>query len=57
MAKSYKEKLKNQGAKKETLHKNTHKKVAVKISSRKRESARNTQKQKIYKDMDDAEFD
>lgn len=56
-AKSYKEKLKNQGNKKETSQKNTHEKIAVKISSRKRESARNTQKQRIYKDIDDADFD
>lgn len=51
-AKEYKEKVKYQGIKTETLHKNTHDKVAVKISSRKRQSARNTQKQKIYKDVE-----
>lgn len=56
-AKSYKEKVKSQGTKKETSHKNTHEKVAVKISSKKRESSRNTKKQKIYKDLDDAELD
>ena len=56
-AKEYKEKIKFNGAKTETTHKQTHKKVAVKISSRKRESARNTQKQKIYKDIEDEEFD
>ena len=56
-AKEYKEKIKNQGTKKETAHKNTHEKVSVKISSRKRESARNTRKQNIYKDIDNAEID
>lgn len=56
-AKEYKEKIKFNGAKTETTHKQTHKKVAVKISSRKRESARNTQKQKIYKDIENEEFD
>lgn len=52
-AKEYKEKVKYQGVKKETSHKQIHEKTAVKISSRKRQSARNTQKQNIYKDIDD----
>jgi len=56
-AKEYKEKVKYQGVKKETTQKNVHKKTAVKISSRKRESSRNTKKQNIYKDVDNAEFD
>lgn len=51
-AKDYKEKVKFQGVKVETSHKNTHEKTAVKISSRKRQSARNTLKQNIYKDLD-----
>ena len=51
-AKEYKEKVKYQGVKTETAHKRTHDKVSVKISSRKRQSARNTQKQNIYKDLD-----
>ena len=55
-AKEYKEKVKYQGVKKESSQKQTHKKTAVKISSRKRESARNTKKQNIYRDIDDAEF-
>lgn len=55
-AKEYKEKIKKQGTKKEATHKETHEKVAVKISSRKRESARNTAKQKVYKDIENAEF-
>jgi len=55
-AKEYKEKVKNQGTKTETAHKQTHSKIAVKISTRKRESARNTRKQNVYKDIDDAKF-
>ena len=51
-AKEYKEKIKYQGVKTESTHKQTHDKTAVKISSRKRQSARNTQKQNIYKDID-----
>ena len=53
-AKEYKERIKTQGTKKETSKKNTHAKTAVKISSKKRESARNTKKQ-IYKDLDNAD--
>ena len=56
-AKIYKEKVKYQGVKKETSLKQTHDKIAVKISSRKRESARNTRKQNVYKDIEDAELD
>lgn len=52
-AKEYKEKVKYQGVKTETGHKQTHSKTAVKISSRKRQSARNTLKQNIYKDIED----
>lgn len=52
-AKEYKEKVKYQGVKSETSHKQTHSKIAVKISSRKRQSARNTLKQNIYKDIED----
>lgn len=55
-AKEYKEKVKYQGVKTEASHKKMHDKVAVKISSRKRQSARNTQKQNIYKDLDDEGF-
>ena len=53
----YKEKVKYQGGKKESTHKNTHDKTAVKISSRKRQSARNTQKQNIYKDLENERTD
>ena len=56
-AKEYKEKVKYQGVKTEASHKQQHNKTAVKISSRKRESARNTQKQNIYKDIDDERID
>ncbi len=56
-AKDYKEKVKYQGIKTESAHKLHHNKTAVKISSRKRESARNTQKQNIYKDIDDERID
>ena len=56
-AKSYKEKVKFQGVKTETTHKKNHDKLAVKISTRKRQAARNTQKQNIYKDFDDERFD
>ena len=55
-AKEYKEKVKYQGIKTETTHKQIHAKTTVKISSRKRQSARNTQKQKIYKDFDNENF-
>ena len=55
-AKSYKEKIKYQGTKTETTHKKHNDNIAVKISSRKRQSARNTLKQNIYKDLEDEEF-
>lgn len=51
-AKLFKEKVKKQGTKTETAHKNTHSGIAVKISSRKRRKARNTLKQNLYKDID-----
>ena len=51
-AKDYKEKVKYQGLKTESSHKQTHDKTAVKISLRKRQGARNTLKQNIYKDID-----
>lgn len=54
-AKDYKEKVKFQGIKKETSQKIHENKQVAKISSRKRQSARNVLKQKIYKDLDDAE--
>ena len=54
-AKTYKEKVKYQGVKTETSHKIQHNKAAVKISTRKRQSARNTLKQNIYKDIEEHE--
>ena len=49
----YKERVKKRGVKVETSHKQHHNKTAVKISTRKRQSARNTQKQSIYRNLDD----
>lgn len=56
-AKEYKEKVKYQGVKTETTHKQQHNKTAVKISSRKREVSRNTKKQNIYKDVENERID
>lgn len=56
-AKEYKEKVKYQGTKTETTHKKQNDNIAVKISTRKRQSARNTLKQNIYKDIDNERFD
>lgn len=56
-AKTYKEKIKYQGTKKESHHKKTHDKTAVKISSRKREQGRNTKKQNITKDAENERID
>lgn len=56
-AKEYKEKVKYQGVKTETTHKQQHNKTAVKISSRKREVSRNTKKQNIYKDVENERVD
>lgn len=51
-AKEYKEKVKTQGTKKETSHKESLNKKVAKISARKREASRSTLKQSIYKDYD-----
>ncbi len=56
-AKEYKEKVKYQGIKTETSHKRKNDEITVKISSRKRQSARNTLKQNIYKDIEDERID
>ncbi len=53
----YKEKVKYQGVKSESFHKYHNEKTAVKISSRKRQGARNTLKQNIYKDMENERID
>lgn len=55
-AREYKEKIKNQGTKKETAHKEILNKKVAKISSRKRAAARNTEKQNIYKDLEHVEY-
>lgn len=52
-AMEYKERVKYRGTKTESSHKQQHNKTTVKISSRKRAGARNTQKQNIYKDIED----
>lgn len=54
-ANDYKEKIKQQGTKKETTQKTDLNKQVVKISTRKRQRARNTQKQNIYRDIEDDE--
>ena len=54
-AKGFKEKIKTQGTKKETSQKQDLNKQVAKISARKRQSARNTLKQNIYKDLDNIE--
>ena len=56
-AKEYKEKVKYQGRKVESSHKIHNDKAAVKISARKRQSARNTLKQNIYKDINNEGID
>ena len=56
-AKDYKEKIKYQGVKTESSHKKVNNELTVKISSRKREQARNTKKQKIYKDIENERID
>lgn len=54
-ANEYKEKVKQQGTKKETAKKQVSSKQIAKISTKKRESARNTLRQSIYRDLDYAE--
>ena len=56
-AKEYKERIKYQGIKTEASHKKHHNKTAVKISTKKRQGARNTQKQNIYKDIENEGID
>ena len=56
-ARTYKKKVKYNGIKSETALKKHNDNIAVKISSRKRQSARNTLKQNLYKDIDDAGID
>ena len=47
----YKEKVKYNGIKKESAQKFKNNKAHVKISDMKRQASRNTQKQKIYKEI------
>ena len=51
-SREFKEKIKMQGTKKESTQKQIADKSVVKISTRKRQGARNTQKQNIYKDIE-----
>lgn len=51
-AKEYKEKIKYEGKKEEHSKKTVHNKTLAKISSRKRQSSRNTLKQNIYKEFE-----
>lgn len=50
-AKEYKEKIKYEGRKEEYSKKTLHNKAVAKISERKRQSARNTLKQQLYKEI------
>ncbi len=52
-AKEYKEKIKYQGNKTESRYKQTHNKMAVKISVNKRQASRRTLKQDLYKEIED----
>ena len=56
-AQEYKEKVKYEGTKKESTHKKHNDEIAVKISSRKRQSARNTLRQNLYKDIENERID
>lgn len=56
-AKEYKEKIKYEGKKEEHSKKTVNNRTLAKISSRKRQSARNTLKQNIYKDIINSETD
>ena len=51
----YKEKIKYNGRKTETHNKFHNDKSVVKISEKKRHGARNTQKQRIYRELDEHE--
>ncbi len=54
-AKEFKDKVKFQGTKKETALKETLNKKIVKIDTNKRRGSRKTQKQNLYKDLDNVE--
>lgn len=53
-SREFKEKVKTQGTKKETSHKESSNKKVAKISAKKREVSRSTFKQNIYKDLNEA---
>lgn len=53
----YKEHVKYNGTKKETAHKFKNNKIQAKISGHKRQSARNTKKQMIYRELDENEYE
>ena len=54
-AKEFKEKVKNEGLKRETSQKVLHNRNIVKISGKKRQSARNNLKQLVYKEIENDE--
>ena len=56
-AAEYKEQVKLRGTKVESFRKEQHNKTSVKISAQKRESSRNTEKQNIYKDIENERID
>ena len=53
----YKEKVKYNGVKEETFQKFHHNKTVAKISEKKRQASRNTQKQNIYKELNNNEHE
>lgn len=55
-AKDYKERIKYEGKKEEQSKKVVHNKQIAKISEKKRQSARNTIKQKLYQEIDEADL-
>ena len=54
-AKEYKERIKYEGKKQEHSKKMVHNRQIAKISEKKRQSARNTLKQLIYKEIDEGQ--
>lgn len=52
-AKAFKELIKKRGTKQETFHKQNQNRKVVKISDKKRQSAKNTLRQNIYKELKD----
>ena len=54
-AKEYKERIKYEGKKQEHAKKIVHNRQIAKISEKKRQSARNTLKQQIYKEIEEGQ--